>query len=118
MTVSLSLYKTLHPLQRRHTDDAQTDHRLSYQLEVTMNTSSEPGNATPRRSVFSRMTVVAFLAGAALAGSIAAVAAAESGSGEKGNHCHSAEDGSTRRCVSGAALPGSIAAAPAPARLG
>ena len=41
-----------------------------------MNTSSEPGNATPRRSVFSRMTVVAFLAGAALAGSIAAVAAA------------------------------------------
>jgi len=41
-----------------------------------MNTSSEPGNATPRRSVFSRMTLVAFLAGAALAGSIAAVAAA------------------------------------------
>jgi len=41
-----------------------------------MNTSSESGNATPRRSVFSRMTVVAFLAGAALAGSIAAMAAA------------------------------------------
>jgi protein CpxP len=41
-----------------------------------MNTSSEPGNATPRQSVFSRMTLVAFLAGAALAGSIAAVAAA------------------------------------------
>src|SRR5271163_5049143 len=42
-----------------------------------MNTSSEPGNTTPpRRSVFSRMTLVAFLAGAALAGSIAAVAAA------------------------------------------
>lgn len=41
-----------------------------------MNTSSESGSATPRRSVFSRMTLIAFLAGAALAGSIAAVAAA------------------------------------------
>src|SRR5258708_27892166 len=41
-----------------------------------MNTASDPGKATPRRSVFSRMTLVAFLAGAALAGSIAAVAAA------------------------------------------
>jgi Spy/CpxP family protein refolding chaperone len=41
-----------------------------------MNTSTGPGNATPRRSIFSRMTLVAFLAGAALAGSIAAVAAA------------------------------------------
>jgi periplasmic protein CpxP/Spy len=48
-----------------------------------MNTSSEPGNATPpRRSVFSRMTLVAFVAGAALAGGIATVAA----SGMSGVH--------------------------------
>ena len=40
-----------------------------------MNTSSEPGNTTPRRSVFSRMTVIAFVAGAALAGGIVAAAA-------------------------------------------
>jgi protein CpxP len=40
-----------------------------------MNTSSEPGNTTPPRSVFSRMTLLAFVAGAALAGSIVAVAA-------------------------------------------
>ncbi len=41
-----------------------------------MNTSSESGNTTPpRRSVFSRMTLIAFVAGAALAGSIVAVAA-------------------------------------------
>ena len=41
-----------------------------------MNTSSEPGNTTPpRRSVFSRMTLIAFVAGAALAGGIVAVAA-------------------------------------------
>jgi protein CpxP len=44
-----------------------------------MNTSTEPGNTTPRRSIFSRMTLVAFLAGAALAGSIAAVAASGMG---------------------------------------
>jgi Spy/CpxP family protein refolding chaperone len=52
-----------------------------------MNTSSEPGNATPRRSVFSRMTLVAFLAGAALAGSIAAVAGA-AGMGACGGFHH------------------------------
>lgn len=41
-----------------------------------MNTSSEPGNTTPsRRSLFSRMTLIAFVAGAALAGSIVAMAA-------------------------------------------
>ena len=41
-----------------------------------MNTSSEPGNtATPRRSLFNRMTLVAFVAGAALASGIATVAA-------------------------------------------
>ena len=41
-----------------------------------MTTPSEPGNATaPRRSVFSRMTLIAFVAGAALAGSIVAMAA-------------------------------------------
>ena len=33
-----------------------------------MTTSSDPETAAPRRSVFSRMTLVAFLAGAALAG--------------------------------------------------
>jgi protein CpxP len=62
-----------------------------------MNTSSEPGNTTlPRRSVFSRMTLIAFVAGAALAGSIAAVAA--TGMGAYGFHhgmmggSHSAAD--------------------------
>jgi protein CpxP len=50
-----------------------------------MNTSSEPGNAAPpRRSLISRMTVVAFVAGAALAGSIVAVAA--TGMGACGFH--------------------------------
>jgi protein CpxP len=47
-----------------------------------MNTPSEPGNATPlRRSVFSRMTLIAFVAGAALTGGIVAVAAAGMGAG-------------------------------------
>jgi Spy/CpxP family protein refolding chaperone len=47
-----------------------------------MNTSSEPRNANaPRRSVFNRMTLVAFVAGAALAGSIVAVAASGMGVG-------------------------------------
>ena len=41
-----------------------------------MTTPSEPGNPTaPRPSVFSRMTLIAFTAGAVLAGSIVAVAA-------------------------------------------
>ncbi len=45
-----------------------------------MNTPSEPGNTTPpRRSIFSRMTLVAFVAGAALAGSIVAMAATAMG---------------------------------------
>jgi periplasmic protein CpxP/Spy len=45
-----------------------------------MNTSSEPGNTTPpRRSIFSRMTLIAFVAGAALAGSIVAMAATSMG---------------------------------------
>jgi protein CpxP len=45
-----------------------------------MNTSSDSENTTPpRRSLFSRMTLVAFVAGAVLAGSI--VAAAASGMG-------------------------------------
>jgi len=59
-----------------------------------MNTSSESGNATPRRSVFSRMTLIAFLAGAALAGSIAAVAAATGMGGFHGTMAgpHSAAD--------------------------
>jgi protein CpxP len=43
-----------------------------------MNTSSEPGN-TPRRSLFNRMTLVAFVAGAALASGIATVAASGMG---------------------------------------
>jgi periplasmic protein CpxP/Spy len=47
-----------------------------------MNTSSEPGNSTPqRRSVFSRMTFIAFVAGAALTGGIVAVAASAMGAG-------------------------------------
>jgi protein CpxP len=47
-----------------------------------MNTSSEPGNTTPsRRSVFSRVTLIAFVAGAALAASIVAVAATGMGGG-------------------------------------
>lgn len=51
-----------------------------------MNTSTEPANVTPpRRSIFSRMTLIAFVAGAALAGSIAAVAGA-TGMGACGWH--------------------------------
>jgi protein CpxP len=47
-----------------------------------MTTSSESENATPpRRSIFSRMTLVAFVAGAALAGGIIAVAATGMGAG-------------------------------------
>ncbi|HEY2779238.1 MAG TPA: periplasmic heavy metal sensor [Steroidobacteraceae bacterium] len=43
-----------------------------------MTNNSEPSSAAPpRRSLFNRMTVIAFVAGAALAGSIAAVAGAE-----------------------------------------
>ncbi len=50
-----------------------------------MTTPSESGNSTPpRRSVFSRITVIAFVAGAALAGSI--VAAAATGMGACGFH--------------------------------
>jgi len=46
-----------------------------------MNTSV-PGNATPPRpSIFSRMTLIAFVAGAVLTGSIVAVAATGMGSG-------------------------------------
>ena len=63
-----------------------------------MNTSSEPGNTTPpRRSVFSRMTLVAFVAGAALAGGIAAVAASGMGGFHHGmmGDPHSAADVST-----------------------
>src|SRR6201994_355675 len=41
-----------------------------------MTTSAEPGNtAPPRRSIFSRVTLIAFFAGAALTGGIVAVAA-------------------------------------------
>jgi protein CpxP len=64
-----------------------------------MNISSEPGNTPPRRSVFSRMTIIAFIAGAALAGSLVAVAA--NGTGACGFHHgmvggpHSAADVST-----------------------
>jgi protein CpxP len=60
-----------------------------------MNTSSEPGNTTPpRRSVFSRMTLVAFVAGAALASGIAAVAASGMGGLHQGmmSGPHSAAD--------------------------
>jgi Spy/CpxP family protein refolding chaperone len=47
-----------------------------------MNTSSESGNTTPlRRSIFSRMTLIAFVAGATLAGSIVAMAASGMGAG-------------------------------------
>lgn len=47
-----------------------------------MNTSSESTNTTPqRRSIFSRMTLVAFVAGAALTGGIVAVAASAMGGG-------------------------------------
>jgi periplasmic protein CpxP/Spy len=47
-----------------------------------MITSTESANTTPsRRSIFSRMTLVAFVAGAALAGGIAAVAATGIGGG-------------------------------------
>ena len=61
-----------------------------------MNTSSESANTTPpRRSVFSRMTLIAFVAGAALAGSIVAMAA--NGMGASFHHgmmggAHSAAD--------------------------
>jgi periplasmic protein CpxP/Spy len=61
-----------------------------------MNTSHEPGNTTPpRRSIFSRMTLVAFVAGAALSGSIVAMAA--TGMGASFHHSmmggtHSAAD--------------------------
>jgi Spy/CpxP family protein refolding chaperone len=41
-----------------------------------MNTSAEPVNTPPRRSIFSRTTLVAFFAGAALVGGIAAATAA------------------------------------------
>ena len=45
-----------------------------------MTTSSETENATPpRRSIFSRITLVAFVAGVALAGGIVAVAATGTG---------------------------------------
>jgi periplasmic protein CpxP/Spy len=60
-----------------------------------MNTSSEPGNTTPpRRSLFSRMTLVAFVAGAALAGGIVAVAATGMGGFHHGmmGGAHSAAD--------------------------
>src|SRR5580692_4549161 len=60
-----------------------------------MNTSSEPGNTTPpRRSVFSRMTLVAFVAGAALASGIAAMAASGMGGLHQGmmSGPHSAAD--------------------------
>jgi periplasmic protein CpxP/Spy len=47
-----------------------------------MNTSSEPGNTTPpRRSFFSRMTLIAFVAGAALTGGVIAAAATAMGAG-------------------------------------
>ena len=49
-----------------------------------MNTSSEPGNAAPRRSVLIRITLAAFLAGAVVAGSIVAVAAATAMGGHHG----------------------------------
>jgi periplasmic protein CpxP/Spy len=76
------LYKSLRPLQKPQTLGAQTVHRLSTLQESTMNTSSEPGNTTPpRKSVFSRMTLIAFVAGAVFTGSIVAVAAAGMGPG-------------------------------------
>ena len=51
-----------------------------------MNTSSESSNtAPPRRSIFSRMTLIAFVAGAALTGGIVAVAASAMG-GASGLH--------------------------------
>ncbi len=47
-----------------------------------MNTSSEPGTTnSPRRSIFSRMTLAAFAAGALLSGSIVAMAATGMGMG-------------------------------------
>lgn len=48
-----------------------------------MMTSSQPAAPTRRRSFFNRMTVIAFVAGAALAGSVAALA---SGPGMGGCH--------------------------------
>lgn len=45
-----------------------------------MNTSSESGNTTPpRRSIFSRMSLIAFVAGAALTGGIVTMAATAMG---------------------------------------
>jgi protein CpxP len=60
-----------------------------------MTTPSESGNATPpRRSIFSRMTLIAFVAGAALAGGIVAVAATGMGGIHHGmmGGSHSAAD--------------------------
>jgi protein CpxP len=60
-----------------------------------MTTSAESGNTIPpRRSIFSRMTLVAFVAGAALAGGIAAVAASGVGGMHHGmmDGTHSAAD--------------------------
>jgi protein CpxP len=76
------LYKSLLLLQKRQTVGVQTVHRISTLQESTMNTSSVPENTTPPlRSVFSRMTLIAFVAGAVLTGSIVAVAAAGMGPG-------------------------------------
>jgi protein CpxP len=60
-----------------------------------MTTSTESGNtAPPRRSIFSRMTLIAFVAGAALAGGIVAVAATGMGGMHHGmmDGPHSAAD--------------------------
>ena len=60
-----------------------------------MTTSAEPGNTTPpRRSIFSRMTLIAFAAGAALTGGIVAVAATGMGGMHHGimDGAHSAAD--------------------------
>src|SRR5580704_7165546 len=60
-----------------------------------MTTPIEPSNTAPRRrSLFNRMTVVAFVAGAALAGGIAAVAATGGGGFHHGmmDDSHSAAD--------------------------
>jgi protein CpxP len=60
-----------------------------------MTTSAEPGNTVPpRRSIFSRMTLIAFVAGAALTGGIVAVAATGMGSMHHGmlDGSHSAAD--------------------------
>lgn len=60
-----------------------------------MTTSAESGNTTPpRRSIFSRMTLLAFVAGAALTGGIVAVAATGMGGMHHGmmDGSHSAAD--------------------------